>query len=90
MNGRRAQGLWPIGQIAAEVAADLRFRRQVERLHRLGPRALYEVLTEIGEQRLCRTYIEKRVRRYAEIDQKHLAALDAEHFPRPPLYEVAT
>ena len=54
-------GLQPIGPIAAEVVADLAFRRKVERLHRLGPRAVTELLTEIGEQRLCRTYLEQRV-----------------------------
>ncbi len=85
---RRAQGLRPIGEIAAEVVADMKFHRQVEHLHRLGPRVLGELLTEIGEQRLCRTYLEQRVRRYAEIDPEHLATLDAEHFPRPPIYEV--
>ena len=79
----------PGNETAAEIASDLRFRRQIERLHRLGPRALGELLVEIGEQRLCRTYLEQRVRRYAEIDPKHLAALGAEHFPRPPLYGVA-
>ncbi len=32
----------PIGKVAAEVVADLRFRRQVERLHRLGARVVGE------------------------------------------------
>ena len=88
MSGRRAQGLEPFGPITAEVVADLQFRRQIEHLHRLGPRALYELLVETGEQRLCRTYLEQRVRRYAEIDLGHLAALDGDRFPRPPIYEV--
>ncbi len=79
----------PGNKTAAEIANDLWFRRQIEHLHRLGPRALYELLVETGEQRLCRTYLEQRVQRYAEIDPEHLAALGAEHFPRPPLHEVA-
>ncbi len=78
----------PSNETAAEIANDLWFRRQVEHLHRRGARALYEVLTEIGEQRLCRTYLEQRVRRYAEIDPDHLPALGGDRFPRPPLYEV--
>ncbi len=85
---RRARGLEPLGVIIAPVVADLQFYRDVVRLHRLGPRALYELLTEIGEQRLCRTYIEQRVQRYSEIDPDHLAALDGDTSPRPPLYEV--
>ena len=54
-----------IGLTTIDAGVDLRFRRQVERLHRLGPRALGELLAEIGEQRLCRTYLEQRVRRYS-------------------------
>ncbi len=70
------------------MIGNLAFRRTVERIHRLGPRPLAELLAEIGEQRLCRTYLEQRIRRYADIDPEHLVALDAEGFPRPPLYEV--
>ncbi len=69
--------------------ADLALRRTVERVHGLGPRAVYELLVEIGEQRLCWTYLEQRIRRYAEIDPEHLTALGGDRFPRPPLYEVA-
>ena len=71
---RRARGLEPLGAVLTPVVADLEFRRDVERLHRLGPRAVCELLTEIGEQWLCRTFIEQRVRLYAEIDPDHLAA----------------
>ena len=41
--------LRPIGQVASVVVADLRFRRQVEHLHRLGPHVLHELLVEIGD-----------------------------------------
>ena len=75
--------------MSVAVRNDLQFQRDIERLYKLGPRALGELLAEIGEQRLCRTYLELRIRRYAEIDPKHLAALDAGHFPRPPIYEVS-
>ncbi len=69
--------------------ADHQLARDVERLWALGPRVITELLTEIGEQRLCRTYLEERVRRYAEIDPEHLASREGDTFPRPPLYEVA-
>ena len=75
--------------MSVAVRNDIQFQRDIERLYKLGPRALGELLAEIGEQRLCRTYLELRIRRYAEIDPKHLAALDADHFPRPPIYEVS-
>ena len=41
--------------IAANVVANLRFRRQVERLHRLGPRAIAELLAELGAERSIQT-----------------------------------
>ena len=87
---RRAAGLEPLGNITTSIVRDLRFRRNVARLHRLGPRAVCELLTEIGEQRLCRAFIEQRVQRYNEIDPDHLAALDGDTFPRPPLCEVCS
>ena len=88
-SARRARGLEQLSVVLTAVVTDLEFRRDVERLHRLGSRVLYELLTEIGEQRVCRTFIEQRVQRYSEIDPDHLAALDGDTFPRPPLYEVA-
>ena len=68
--------------------ADFQLARDVERILALGSRPIIELLIEIGEQRLCRVYLERRIRRYAEIDPKHLAELDVEHFPRPPLHKV--
>ncbi len=70
--------------------ADFRLARDVELVLALGPRPIIELLIEIGEQRLCRTYLEQRVRRYSEIDPEHLEALGGDRFPRPPLYEVET
>ena len=46
------ESLRPIGQIAAEVVADQRFRRQVLRLHRLGPRVTAELLAELDAEAL--------------------------------------
>ena len=70
--------------------ADFRLARDVERILALGPRPITELLIEIGEQRLCRTYVEQRIQRYSEIDPDHLAALEGDTFPRPPLSEVTT
>ncbi len=72
----------------ANPLSDSRLARDVERILALGPRPIIELLIEIGEQRLCRTYVEQRVQRYSEIDPEHLAALGGDRFPRPPLYEV--
>ncbi len=70
--------------------ANHQLARDVERILALGSRPIIELLIEIGEQRLCRTYLEQRVKRYSEIDPEHVAALGGDRFPRPPLYEVET
>ena len=78
----------PVGEITDDLVADLRFERQAEQLHALGPRAIGELLMEIGEQRHCGTFIEQRLRAYAALDPETVQALDGDEFPRPPLYEV--
>jgi hypothetical protein len=52
--------------------------RDVERLHRLGPRVLYEFLAELADRRLLRTEVEQLARRYARLDPALLAALGIE------------
>jgi hypothetical protein len=47
----------------AAIVADLRFRRDVQELHRLGPRTVYEFLVELGRDCLIRTAIETKVER---------------------------
>ena len=79
------------GAIAPQLCgrlADLRFRRAVERLHRLGPRALYELLIELAASRLIRTEIERQVERYAALDQAVLHATGGDRFPAAALHLV--
>ena len=77
-----------LGSVADGLVADLRRHRQVEHIHGLGPRAYGELLAEIGEQRGCRTFIDRRLRAYAALDPEVVRALGADKFPRPPLYEA--
>jgi hypothetical protein len=58
-----------------------RFRRDVKRLHLLGPRVLFELLAEIGCDRLIRTKIERLISRYAGIDPTALAATGDDLLP---------
>lgn len=67
---------------------DLRFQRAVQRLHRCGPRAVYELLAEIGAARLCRTDIEQRVERFVRLSPETCAAVGADRFAPVPLREV--
>ena len=88
MNGRRAQGLQPIGQIAAEVVADLRFRRKVIRLHRQGPRAVGEFLAELGAELDVQTPIDQKLNTYVEIEPETLEATAGNDFWSVPLHGV--
>ena len=59
---------------------ELRFRRDVERLHRLGPRAVYELLSELSTRHLLRTQIEQLAARYSRIDPLALRLAGAPSF----------
>ena len=52
--------LRPIGEVTDGLVGELKFHRQVEKLHRLGPRPYGELLVELGEQLKCRTFIDTR------------------------------
>ena len=78
----------PTGQAAAEVVADLRRRRHVQRLHRLGDRALAELLAEIGAERGITTIIDRKLERYAELEPKALEAAGGDDFWPVPVREV--
>ena len=68
----------PLGEVAAEVVADLQFRRQVQRLHGLGDRVLGEFLAEIGAERSIQTVIDQKLDTYADLDTYALEAAGAE------------
>lgn len=69
-----------------DIQRDLRFRRDVVKLHGLGARALYELLVELGERRLCRTEIEGLVGYYAQLDPEIARIVGAGRLPpMPPL-----
>ena len=88
MSGRRAQGLRPIGEIAAEVVADLRRRRKVQQFYRLGDRVLSEFLAELGAERGITTIIDQKLDTYIEIKPEVLDAAGGKEFWQPPLHEV--
>lgn len=65
----------------------LALRRNVERLHGLGHRALYELLLELARDLGPRKapWLLKRIEKYAEIDPEILTALGGNTAPPPPL-----
>ena len=72
----------------ADVVADPRFQRQVERLHRLGPRATAELLAEIGVERSIQTVIDSKLAIYTELDPATIEAGGADRFWPIPIREV--
>jgi len=63
---------------------ELRFRRDVERLHRLGPRAVYELLSELGALYTKRTEIEQLAAGYSRIDPLSLRLAGGDQMPAVP------
>jgi hypothetical protein len=51
------------------------FRHDVAHLHALGPRAIAELLAELGAARMVRTEIEVLLRKYRRLDPAVVAAL---------------
>ena len=70
------------------ITADLRRRRHVRKLHRLGPRVLDEFLVEIGAERSITTIIERKIERYAGLDIDTLELAGGDRFPAQPIHEV--
>ena len=66
----------PTPEEATAFIREIAFRHHVDHLHRLGPRAIAEFLTEVGERHLCRTWIEDRLAAYATVDPETLATLE--------------
>ncbi len=78
----------PVGSIAGVIVADMKFRRQVVHVHRLGPRVLAEFLAEIAEERNIRVVVERKLDRFAELDPAALDATGGDQFWPAPLREV--
>ena len=67
-----------------EVATQRRYRRQVEHLHRLGPRAVGEILREVADGENLGNALEA----YGRLTPDLLKALGGDCFPATPIYQV--
>ncbi len=73
---------------ASADLADFRLRREVQRLHELGSRPVYELLVELGQRFGCRTLIEQRLARFNAIPPEALDITGGRDLPPTPLHEV--
>ena len=77
------------GGVAAEIVGRLPFQRKVERVHRLGPRVLGEMLAELGAERSITTIIiDTKLTRYTELDPEAIEAAGGDDFWPLPLHQV--
>ena len=77
-----------IGHIAATTVADVRFRHKIEKLHARGPRAVAEVLAEIGAERSIGTVVDQTLDRHLAVPEEALEATGGDRLPPAPLYAV--
>ena len=78
----------PKSMVAADVVADVKFRRQVEHLHRLGPRAVAELLAEIGAECSIMTLVDQKLTTYTGLNPTALEAAGGDTFWPVPLREA--
>ena len=70
-----------LGELMAAITDDLQFRRNVERIHALGPRAVGELLGEIAAERAIYHIINRKLARYAALSQEALSVTGGDRFP---------
>lgn len=74
--------------IAADMAADPYFCRQVQQLYQLGPRLPVELLAEVASDYGLEGAIRKKLKRYLDIPDAALDVAGARHFPPSAIHEV--
>jgi hypothetical protein len=77
-------------ELRAANFRQLRRRRQVERVCRLGPRVVFECFDELIARGLVdATDLDRQLARYARLDPATLALAGGDRFPPVPLHLVA-
>ncbi len=74
----------PIGRVAAEVVADLKRQRQIEHVHRLGARAVGEILHQVAESE----NLDRALAAYERPTPDLLKAVGHDRFPPLPIHAV--
>ncbi len=79
-----------LGEVADDLVVDLRRHHQVEHLHTLGPRAVAELLAELGAERAIHTAIDSKLKRYAEINPDALETTGGDKFWPAPIRGIGS
>ena len=74
----------PVGPIAADAVAGLRRQHQIEHVHRLGPRAVGELLHEVD----AGADLDSALDAYERLTPDLLKAVGGDRFPALPISEV--
>ncbi len=77
-----------VGAVAAEIVADLTFRRKVQRLCAKGPRVVGELLGELSAERGLGTVIDQKLDHFLTVPDEALDTTGGHDFPPAPIHEV--
>lgn len=77
----------PTGRQAAQLVADPRFRRRMQRFHALGSRVAAELLAQLAAEHDCRAEIEHFLDRAVE-NEEAIRAFGFNEWPELPLRAV--
>jgi hypothetical protein len=88
INSRVEQSLYARPASKSQYPVHLRRQRQVERLHALGARAVFELLDELDRHHRLGDDLDRRLDRYASLDPALVAAVGGDRFPHPALRVV--
>ena len=83
--GNNQNSLDNLAALRAQASQRLHRQRLVERVHRLGARALFELVDELDRHYGLGDDLDRRLERYARLDHRLLAAVGGDRFPASPL-----
>ena len=77
-----------IGELAAEIAADLVFRHKARLLHRKGERVFGAFLAHVAADRALATCLESEIDRFLALDGTAFDLVGARELPPSPLTRI--
>ena len=75
-----------LGPIAAEIVADIAFRRKLDQIHQRGPRAVGEVFAELGAERSIMSIIDQILDRHLAVSDQALEIVGGNRLTPIPIH----